>query len=93
MRLSWRPHVALIDGAEKRLMTLLDWRRYRVVVATEEGPRITRIRGRWRAIRRARRLARSERALALAVLDLPERLGPPIVARFDERDAFFDPPR
>jgi hypothetical protein len=66
MRLSWRPHVALIDGAEKRLMTLLDWRRY---------------------------LARSERALALAVLDLPERLGPPIVARFDERDAFFDPPR
>jgi hypothetical protein len=57
------------------------------------GPRITRIRGRWRAIRRARRLARSERALALAVLDLPERLGPPIVARFDERDAFFDPPR
>jgi hypothetical protein len=68
-------------------MTLLDWRRYRVVVATEEGPRITRVRGRWRAVRRARALARSERALALAVLDLAERYGPPIVARFDERES------
>jgi hypothetical protein len=68
-------------------MTLLDWRRYRVVVATEAGPRITLVRGRWRAVRRARRLARAEHALTLAVLDLPEREGPPIVARFDGRDS------
>jgi hypothetical protein len=66
-------------------MDLLDWRRYRIVVATEEGPRIVRVRGRWRAVRRARALARSEHALTVVVLDLPEKEGPPIVGRFDER--------